>query len=164
MAAFNTIEAYLNGIAFDFLETNEGQFDQSAESLLREWDAVKERPRYLSLRDKMLQYPKIVIKAAHPPLHEDNCLELKFVVESAKKFRDAIVHPSPAPHALTGELDKEIAVHNVDFETVARIVDATIALIRKVDRIAYGSNSDERLRNWLRDRSPNGTFADTVFD
>ena len=164
VAAFNTIEAYLNGIAFDFLELNEGPLHRSDESLLREWDAARQRPRYLSLRDKLLQYPKIIVGAEHPPIHDDNCSELKFVVESAKQFRDAIVHPSPAPHALTGDLDKEVAVHNVDFETVTRIVDTTIALIRKVDRIVYGSNSDERLNNWLRDRSPDGTFADTVFD
>jgi hypothetical protein len=164
LAAFNVVEAYLNGIAFDFLETNESQLSESAESLLSEWDATRQRRRYLSLRDKLLQYPKVVTGTEHPPLHEDNCPELKFVVETAKRFRDAIVHASPAPDALTGALEKEIAVHGVQFETVERLVDATIALIRKVDQIVYGSNSAERLRFWLHDRPPGGTFSDAVFE
>ena len=163
VASFNVIEAYLNGLAFDHVELNGKKLDDAAKALLTEWDPVKQRPlRYLSLREKLLKYPRLIMGVEHPPLQENNCVELKFVVETAKRVRDAIVHASPAPNIVTLDPEKEIAVHGVDFETAEQVVDATVTLIRKVEEKINGG--DNRLRGWLHARSPDGAFPDVAFE
>jgi hypothetical protein len=73
LAAFNFVEAYLNGLALDHYYENEDRLDEGTRSLLLDWDFQRQRPRYLSLRDKALQYPRIILRSQHPPLQESNC-------------------------------------------------------------------------------------------
>jgi hypothetical protein len=162
VASFSVIEAYLNGIAFDYLETKAGKLDDATRALLTEWDSVKQRLQYLSLRDKLLKYPRLIMGVEHPPLQENNCIELRFVVETAKRVRDAIVHASPAPSIATLDPEKEAAVYCVDFETAERVVDATVTLIRKLEEKVNGG--DHRLRGWLHARSADGAFPDVAFE
>jgi hypothetical protein len=161
VAAFNVVEAYLNGIAFDYVEIHGEQVTGEAKMLLTEWDFVRQRPRYMSLRDKLLSYPRLILGLEHPPLQESNCEELKFVVETAKRYRDAIVHSSPAPNVISMDIEKERAVYSIDFETVERIVDATVTLISKLEEKVNGGK--QRLEAWLHPRSSNGMFPDVVF-
>jgi hypothetical protein len=162
VVAFNVLEAYLNGIAFDHLELDGAELTVAEKATLSEWDFQKQRPRYISLREKLLTYPRLIIGAEHPPLQEGNCSELKFIVEMAKKLRDSIVHASPAPSAVTLEAEKEKAVHSIDFETTERLVDATVTLIRKIEETINGDG--QRLKGWLYSRSADGEFPDVVFE
>ena len=162
VAAFNVIEAYLNGIAFNHVELHPEQIDEESKIMLTEWDSARNRARYISLRDKLLHYPKLIMNLEHPPLQESNCYEMKFLLEAAKALRDAIVHASPALTVATLEAEKEVAVHGVEFETVERVVDAVVALIRKLEEAV--NDSDQRVRQWLLGRSPDGFFPDTAFE
>jgi hypothetical protein len=161
IAAFNMLEAYLNGIAFDHVELESAAIADEAKAILTEWDERRQRPKYISLREKLLSYPKLILHLEHPPLQESNCDELKYLVETAKELRDAIVHASRRPNLETIKPEKEIAVYGVEFETVERIVDATINLIRKIeDKV---NHSDHRIVGWLYGRSSDGAFSDSTF-
>lgn len=108
LAAFYVVEAYLNSIAFDYF-ISLGDDDPSPElEKIAEWDYTKGRVRLVSLRDKLIHYPKIVARAKHPLLDENNCAELKYFLEVSKLFRDAVVHAGPRPDPHTYENTKEI--------------------------------------------------------
>ncbi len=161
-AAFNFLESYLNGIAVDHLSTNQGTISEKERIELSEWDHLKRRPRFLSLRDKLTRYPRIVLGAARPPLTEDNCQEMKFMVREAKLTRDAIVHASPAPDPKTLDLEKYLAVDLANISEAERVVDSAISLVRKLDIAVHGS--DERVSVWLHDRDKDGYFSHGIFD
>ena len=94
-SAFYFVESYLNGIAFDHYVLHEATLSPKDKEALLEWDSANSRAKYLSLREKFLQYPRIILGATHPPLDESNCPELAFIVEKSKSLRDAIVHAAP---------------------------------------------------------------------
>ena len=66
------VEAYLNGLAYDHYFTKKDKLDEDSKKKLTEWDEKRNRPSYLSLRDKLLQYPRIILGEQHPPLNESN--------------------------------------------------------------------------------------------
>lgn len=154
---FNAVtffEAYLNGLAADYYWSNLGKLDKEAESIL------KDRPRYLTLREKALKYQQIVGGYEHPPLQESNCGELKFILTRAKDLRDALAHPSAIPQEDL-RLPKEHLLFSLDFDEVSRLVDQVIALVRKLEQTIHG---DEKRLHWLHERGNDGRFADDAFD
>ena len=80
LSAFYFVESFLNGIAFDFFICNEGTISPEDTEALLEWDATKNRERWLNFRDKILKYPRIILGLKHPPLTEQNCDELKLLL------------------------------------------------------------------------------------
>jgi hypothetical protein len=159
-AAFYFVESYLNGLAFDYCVGHEAKLDGATRMLLTEWDDARNTPRYLSLRDKLLKYPRVVLGVEHAPLNEGNCPELAFLVGREKVLRDSIVHPSPKPDPVTYVPEKEERLFNVSFEEVGDIVDKAIALVRKVEELVHVGQG--RLW-WLRDRGPTGFFPKECF-
>ena len=159
-AAFYFAEAYLNGIAFDFYVDNEKSLSEKEVELLTEWDARKKRPRHLGLRDKFLQYSRIITKSQQPPLREDNCPELEFFLTRAKLLRDSVVHASPKLEPDLFEPIKEKSFHNPQMTACEEVVDKTIVLVRKVEVTVRGN--DGRL-DWLKDRGAEGFFDESVF-
>ncbi len=159
--AFNFVESYLNGIAFDHLVTKGADLDDKDKTLLTEWDYEYERPRHITLRDKVLQYPRIILGASRPVLSEQNVPELGVISAKGKVLRDAIVHASPAPNWKTLDLEKEEQVFNVSLADATLIVDSAVRLVR---RIEVTIQSDDRRLSWLHDRGPDGYFPDIVFD
>jgi len=160
-AAFNFVEAYLNGIAVDYLSAHHQTVSEGHRMELSEWDHVKQRSRFLSLKDKLVRYPRIVLGAKHPPLTEDNCQELKFIVQQAKLTRDAIVHPSPAPDPRTLDLAKYTAVDLANICETQLVVDNAVSLVRRLDMTIHGS--DRRVSVWLHERDKDGYFSLGVF-
>ena len=77
-----------------------------------------------------------------------------------KVLRDAIAHPSPGPNLLKMDPGKERELFNTDFNEVEPIVDNSIALVRKIEKLIRGN--DLRL-DWLHDRGGDGFFPDVVF-
>lgn len=127
--------------------------------LLTEWDPSRNRSRFISTRDKLIQYPRILTGQEFPPLDENNCAELQFFVTVAKDFRDAIVHASASLDPKEDYPKKELLIAGIKHLEVAKIVDAAISLVRKIDMLVKG-----REPKWLHDREERGTFSDAVFE
>ena len=159
--AFYCVEAYLNGLAFDYYTANEPRLDEDTKRLLTEWDTVQKRFKPVRLRDKLLQYPRIICGTAHPPLQENSCPEMAFFMGRAKLLRDAVVHASPKPNLSAVGDAKESLFLSLDFPETERIVDNTVALIRKIEIAVHG---DESRIGWLCGRGPDGLFPDAAFD
>ena len=160
VAALNFVEAYLNGLAADHFADNEAMLDQEKKDVLTDWDSARRRPRYLSLRDKALQYPRIILGLEHPPLQENNCPELAFITSPARKIRDAIVHPSAVPDK--GPFNpRENLLYSIIFDDVEKIVDNAVTLVRKIHGVIYPDGPV--LIDWLQDRAEDGVFDESVF-
>ena len=79
----------------------------------------------------------------------------------AKLLRDAVVHASPKPNLSAVGDAKESLFLSLDFPETERIVDNTVALIRKIEIAVHG---DESRIGWLCGRGPDGLFPDAAFD
>lgn len=159
-AVFNLMEAYLNGLAYDYCVQNKHTLDDATKRMLTEWDYARKRPYYLSLRDKVLQYPKIILGHTHPPIQENNTPEFRFLIDYKDK-RNAIVHPSPGPDLETYENLNSDQFFNLDQTQVERVVDCAITLIRKIEKTITG-NTDSLF--WLHLRGTDGLFPEKAFD
>src|ERR1043166_3034963 len=83
-AVFSLLEGYANGLAFDILVRR--TVTAAEEAKLREWDMTRDRPLRLSLRDKLLQYPKIATGSLHPPLRESS-EPLRYILTAEQEIR-----------------------------------------------------------------------------
>jgi hypothetical protein len=160
VTACYVIEAYLNGIAFDYYWANSSQLSDKKKILLTEWDHVEGRSRHISLREKALQYPRIIMGANHPPLQESNCPELAFVLERAKLMRDSIVHATPKLDFNTFEAEKEREIYAIELKDVELTINNCIVLIEKFE-MAIRNNTDRLW--WLHHPESNGYFSESVF-
>lgn len=161
MAAIYFVESYLNGLAADYVIYNEPDLENSTKSLLLDWDYDRNRPRYLSLRDKLLQYQRILLKVEHAPLQETNCPEMAIVIKAAKLVRDAVAHPSPTLDLKTVDIEKERVILCLDFETMQAVVDAAVSLVLQIEEAVQGDR--ERLF-WIHGRDSSGLFPDIAFE
>ena len=162
-SAFFMLEAYLNSIAFDHLVLNGEQVSEKNHILLSEWEYSEKdggRQRFVSFRNKLLQYPRIILGQEHPPLQETNCEPMRIVLEHARDLRDAVVHPNSRIHPVDDVPDKEIAFMSMDRSVAEEVVDSAIELVAAVETTIHGS--EERLF-WLARRGTEGTFAPEVF-
>ncbi len=160
VTAFHFVEAYLNGLGFGFFAANRASIDQGTASILLDWDFEKDKPKYLSLRDKALQFPRIILGLKHPPLQESNCRELKYILEKAKQMRDAITHVSPRREFEFVESTQTSLFYGIAFEDVQTIVDYSIELVKKFEKRVY---PNENRLFWLFNRSSSGYFPEEVF-
>jgi hypothetical protein len=165
-AVFYLVEGYVNGLAFDHIMRFSSTISVADLSLLTEWDSEKNRPRFISTRDKLLQYPRIILGLQAPPLQESNCYEMKLIIEQSKEIRDSIVHCSPFPHLQVGAINKQLLLtkeelfYSLSMRQVEELVDAAIGLVRKLNDLV----NDGKPLKWLYDRSPDGPFSSEVFE
>ncbi len=160
VTAFNFVEAYLNGIAVDYYIKNHDKLDPQTIQRLTEWDSVKKQYRYISFRDKLIGYPRIASGAKYPPLDENSCPEMAYLLEHSKSMRDAIVHPAASPDITHYDPAKETKLFKFSFDEVALVIDNAIALVRKIETTIFGNCN--RLF-WISDRNQEG-FSDDVFN
>jgi hypothetical protein len=158
-AAFYFIESFMNELAIDYVWNHREQISSNDLTRLTEWDEQRQRQKFVSTRDKLVLYPRIITGSEYPILDEVNCPELKLIVGKAKDLRDAIVHASTAKKDEEGEYEKESAIMGLTYQATEEIVDAAVGLIRKIQ--ATTSSVD---LPWLFDRSTDGFFPKTVFD
>lgn len=158
--AYYFVEAYLNGIAFDYYIKNKDKLEEESNTLLTEWDYRSNKPKYISLKDKLIKYPRIILGVQHSPLQPNNCPEMEFIVGRAKIVRDSIVHSSPALDLGPIETPKEKEFFQLNINDVEEIVDKSISLVKKVETAIFGN--DKRLF-WLHARGDDGFFPDDVF-
>lgn len=139
IACFNLMEAYLNGLAWDFLRS-------------RKTDSLSNRQRKLlddsastSIRDKLSKYPEII---AGTTLWENQDKEFSGFIDIVKPFRDSLVHPSPfnAPEKFGG-YDKLRLLYRIDCETAQMAVSLTACLIQRIHRHIKGNSKP--LPDWF---------------
>lgn len=172
LSAFYFVEAYLNGIAFDFYFPMRGNRQLPQEDLdkLSEYDSQRDREKWLSFRDKMLQYPKIILGTAkHPPLTETNCEEMRILLSEAKELRDSLVHNSPTveaeiTHGKRQLIGKKVRmIVNLRLEEATTIVDAAIRYVKRLDALLQ-ANGRHRKLDWLFERDESGIFPAKTFE
>jgi len=110
LVCFNLIEAYLNGLAWEF------SYDTKAMSKLsdKERQLIQDTGN-TSLRNKIIRYPEILSGRS---LWDENREPVRTFLNDFKPFRDSLVHPSPfsAPEKFGG-YDKLKMIYLVDFKT-----------------------------------------------
>ncbi len=158
-AAFYFVEAFINCAAADHVYLNGKMLSEKDRALLTEWDETRKRSKFISTRDKLVQYPRIITGATFPPIDENNCPELDFFVTTAKDFRDAIVHASVSSDPGNDSPKKEHLFMGLKQSEVEKIVDAAIILAGKVGTAISG-----RPPAWLHQRDETGFFPDRVFE
>lgn len=154
------LEAYLNGIALDFAFRHPDKMTKEIETLVFEWDFLKSKRKYLSTRDKIFRYVKI-ITGQDCPLQENNCPEMKFVTEVIEPFRDSIVHPaifSYQGHSYDHKMHRHF---RTDLKTAFRAVDNVIALVRRMNLIVKGPEAQLK---WLKSRDEKNGFPNEAFE
>lgn len=182
LGAFYVLESYLNSLAFDYLVEHADEPWSSDLDRITEWNHSKKRPQLVSFRDKLIHYPRIILGLPHPPLQENSCPEVKFILEEAKGFRDAIVHANPRADPFLPTSSKELRFWRAGSLTPVRYgtkeiprqeqaksatgywvttVDNAIALIEKIETLIHG-NCDRLF--WLQHRGDGGLFNPSVFD
>lgn len=159
-AAFNLLEGYLNGLALDVLLSR--PVTPAEKVTLEEWDRDRNKARSMSLRDKLLAYPRIAVEGEHTLLQENNCSEFAFMVEHEARVRHALVHPKSILLPNNPTESREQVYFELSYERVADLCDTCLRLIEKISEAMehrYGNVSF-----WLTPRSPDGTFASEAFD
>ncbi len=161
-SAFYLIEGYLNGLAFDIIMTvNPGDLRDDDITMLREWDTQSSRPRLLSLRRKLLEYPRIATRQQNPPLQESNCPEMRLILEQEEHIRHALVHPTPKLEEWKETDIRESVFFKLSPDEAGKIVDASITVIRKVSEVTGSKFGDVNV--WLVNRGVHGRFPDRAF-
>lgn len=165
-SVFNLIEGYINGIAFDTLYKNDHIEDNDI-AILSEYDSVREKNKFVSLRDKILKYPKIALKLDHPLFQENNSDELKMLLIYEQKVRHSLIHPTPK--CLFSDDDDENFIIKeqyylspLDHIQLGELCDNVVKLISKIDESLdglYGSVSW-----WLKRRNSDGFFPNDAFN
>ena len=159
-SAFYMVEAFCNGIALEVYLTRQGSLSEKDLQRISEWDATRGCPKYQTMRDKILHYPRLLIGASSPLIQESNSPELSYFLGSAKELRDAIVHANPAPDYNTLAPQKWQTLLRLNHLQCGEIVDCSIAV---VNQVATAINRRDSIF-WLQPRQPNGLFDETVFD
>jgi hypothetical protein len=155
------LEAYFNGVAFDYLAEHEDELSADDRSALQERDVKTKLPRRLSLYQKVLRYQRIALGKEHAPIQPSNCPELAFLLRVAEDSRNPLAHPAPHLHPDTGIAEKEFAIFKVDIDMVRATVDSAIVVVRKFEELLHG---DLKRVPWLIDRDPTGRFPPQAVD
>jgi hypothetical protein len=158
ISAYNFVESFLNGLAFDLLATCRRTLSQKERDLLSEWDSKNKRQRYVNFREKAVQYPKIVLNQRMPPFTESDCPPLDRLMLKIR-LRDAVVHSSPK--IVNGETLKIRDLVETDFTDSTIVVDAAVEFVKTVDDRVHRNRYDNA---WLLPRSADGRFPPQSFE
>jgi hypothetical protein len=174
------VEAYLNAIAYNFAYLH-SDIREADYGLLLEYDLKKERHRNVGFRTKLIQYPRIITGAAHPPLTESNLPAMAVLLGVGKTYRDAIVHASPRPsedhiteavravdaRAAAALREQEVRVVGkewylleTDLNVLTEVVDAVVEVVWKIEELIHGYMLE---RGYLARRGPDGMFPKETF-
>lgn len=150
LSCFNLIEAYINGLAWDYVHTHDiSGLSKKNQNVLTE----SERP--VNIIDKLVKRPRLIAEKDSGPLHQTRD-PLKSFIEVIKPYRDSIVHASPfAALEQFGGYDKLSKIYELNISTVRRAVDITIAIIGEIHGFIGGEGD---LPVWVLPRAKDGTF------
>ncbi|WP_421902532.1 hypothetical protein [Maridesulfovibrio sp.] len=125
ITSFNLLEAYLNGISWDFLyKTPPKDLSGKKRKLLEGFQGI-------SIREKLKKYPTIITGEY---LFEDKDLDVVTLLDIMKPFRDALVHPSPftMPEKFGGH-NKSDLFYRVNRETALLVSQLTCKIIKRIN-------------------------------
>ena len=140
MACFNLMEAYLNGIAWDYLRTAD------TDVLSNRRKKLLEDSSSASMREKLLKYPEIIAGTSPWSINDTDVTQF---LEVVKPFRDSLVHPSPfaAPEKFGG-YDKLRLLYRIDKETTDLAAAITAKLVQRIHKHV---KPKEPLPPWLEE-------------
>jgi len=150
LSCFNLVEAYVNGLAWDYVQTHDiSDLSENNRNVLTE------SARPVNIIDKLIKIPRLITERETGPLHQTQ-EPLRSFVEIVKPYRDVIVHASPfAAAEKFGGYDKLSKLYELNLTTVRGAVDITIALIEKIHQFVRDSSG---LPIWVPSRTGDGKF------
>ena len=137
LACFNLIEAYLNGIAWNYYYSGDiSELSNKKKKLLQDTTSS-------SIRDKLLKYPEIISGCKFT--YND---EIEDFLESIKPFRDSLVHASPfsAPEKFGG-YNKLRKIYDLNNVIAILAVYYSIKIIKEINNHL----KNEKIPNWLNE-------------
>jgi hypothetical protein len=137
LSAFYFVEAYLNGLAFDYWWDNKEKVSTEESDILTEWNSAKATAQWRNFRTKALQYPRLILGSKHPPLTETNSPSLNILLTDGKDIRDAIVHQNPRLEA-DGTPVKVRWLVQLRLNDVAKILDAAVDFVKQLNPVLGG--------------------------
>jgi len=158
-AAFNFLEGYINGLAYDVLLTRET--NSKEKEILSEWDNELGRQRPQSLRQKLLRYPRIALELEHDPIDENRCDEMSRILKLEQQVRHSLIHPSPRPSRTEGDIERELEFRSLSIETVGKLCDDVIQLVFIINKMLQGKFGN--VEYWLYSRGDQGSFDENIF-
>lgn len=147
LSCFNLIEAFINGIAWEFVQRHDiSVFSNSDRRMLEEAEG--------SIIKRIIRIPQLVsgrpssLIERQPPLSE--------FIDIIKPFRDSIVHASPftVPEKFGG-YDKLQKIYELQSDTVVQCVDVTERIIMTVHGSITGVNGGP---SWYIQRNSKGGY------
>ncbi|WP_299162292.1 hypothetical protein [Accumulibacter sp.] len=136
LSCFNLMEAYLNGLAWDYCQSNGlASLSNRKAKLLTDTSAA-------TIRDKLTKYPAII--AGRDVMAVDGANEFLDII---KPFRDSLVHPSPfsAPEKFGG-YQKLKKLYELDYSVSIMAVSSIVRVIKSICQLIYGSDESPK---WL---------------
>lgn len=156
ICCFNLVEAYLNGLAWEYTQKS-NQFETLSNTNRK---LICDANR-TSIRDKLLKYPTII---ANNALWTDNDDDVRSFLDTIKPLRDSLVHPSPfsAPEKFGG-YDKLANFYRVDIVMAIAATKVTCSLISRIHR--HINNTFDGHPTWLKElietTDRHGSFTDS---
>ncbi len=125
ITSFNLLEAYLNGISWDFL------FNTPPENLSNKRRKLLEGFQGVSTREKLKKYPAII---AGSELFGEEDSDVVALLDIMKPFRDALVHPSPFTMSEKfGGHNKAELFYRVNSDTALLVAHLTCKIIKRIN-------------------------------
>ncbi len=139
LCCFNLVEAFLNGLAWDF--------SKDEKKMLALSNNQKKIIQDGSIRNKLLKYPDII---GGSQLWTEQDDPVKSFLEKVKPYRDSLVHPSPfsAPEKFGG-YDKLQYLYRIDAEKAKDTVSIITKLIQALMEHIYGQEAKQP--EWFQD-------------
>ena len=135
---YSLIECFLNGLAWEYMQSIDGTDDLSKSARKRLEDTSS-----VTIRDKMQKYPRDIFQSE---------IEAgKYLIETAKPFRDSLMHPSPfsAPDRFGG-YDKLQKIYSIKWPIITASLEDLIVYVDEVVSISNGSIVDPVWMGGLR--------------
>jgi len=150
LSCFNLVEAYLNGLAWEFVQKVDIESFSNRQKKLLDTSRT-------SILDKLMKYP-IICSQRDDILFSGEKPPYSIFRDLIKPFRDSIVHASPfaAPESFGG-YDKLTKLYELSTETVKKAVETTLEIIKKINEF-MGYN---QLPHWYPETSDDGHLSVT---
>jgi len=143
LSCFNLVESYLNGLAWDYCQSNDLSLLSNRKAKLLTDSSTA------SIRDKLLKYPAIIV--GREGISVDGATEFLDII---KPFRDSLVHPSPfsAPEKFGG-YQKLKKLYELDYHVAIMAVASAVLVIKSIYSIVGGTGESPiwllEIENWL---------------
>jgi len=132
-AIFQTLEAYLNGVAYDCFTAHHDELELDDHDLLGEWNTANQRRKFVAFERKLHDYPRIAATATGGAIDVSGWGSTGFIMDVGKNLRDAITHPSPFVDPKTKQNEKTFWLVGINIEVVTQLFDAARDYMQRVE-------------------------------